>query len=83
MTSPTVRADFLVLVGGGEAQLAHGVDDAALDRLQPVAERRQSAIENNVHRIVEVRLFGECAQGLLLNTLEIQFLIVHSLFSNC
>ena len=68
---------LLVLVGGGETQLAHRVDDAALHGLQAVAERRQRAIENDVHRVVEVRLLGEGLERLLLDALEIQLLIIH------
>ena len=50
---------LLVLGAGGEAELAHRVDDAALHGLQAVAELRQRAIEDHVHRVVEVRLLGE------------------------
>ncbi len=63
---------FLVLGGGRQAQLAHRVDDAALHRLEPVAERRQRAIEDHVHRIVEVGLLGERAERALFHALEVQ-----------
>ena len=46
MTSPTVRADFLCLAPADEPELAHRVDDAALHRLQAVADERQRAIEH-------------------------------------
>ena len=75
MTSPTVRADLLVFLPGRQAELAHRVDDAALHGLQPVGERGQRAIEDHVHRIVEVRLLGEGAQRLLLHAFEIQFVL--------
>ena len=68
---------FLVLVGGGEAELAHGVDDAALHGLQPIAERRQRAVQDDVHRVVEVRLLGERAERLALYAFEVQFLVLH------
>ncbi len=68
---------FLVLVARRQGELAHRVDDAALDGLQPVAERGQRAVEDDVHRVVEVRLLGEDAKRLLLDAFEIQFLLVH------
>ncbi len=53
---------LLVLGGRGEAELAHRVDDAALHGLQPVADVRQRAVEDHVHRVLEVRALGEaCA----------------------
>ena len=58
ITSPTVRADFFGLARRGEAELAHRVDDAALHRLEPVADERQRAVEHHVHRVVEVRALG-------------------------
>ena len=75
MTSPTVRARLLVLLAGREAELAHRVDDAALHGLEPVGQRRQRAIEDHVHRIVEVRLLREGAQRLLLHAFEVQFVL--------
>src|SRR3546814_2660494 len=42
---------------GRESEFAHGIDDSPLHRLQPVADLRQRAVENDVHRVVEVRLF--------------------------
>ncbi len=68
---------FLVLVDGGEAELAHRVDDAALHRLQAVRQRGQGPVENDVHRVVEVGFLGEGAQRLLLHPFEIQFLLLH------
>ncbi|GBE09914.1 hypothetical protein BMS3Abin12_00466 [bacterium BMS3Abin12] len=50
---------LLVLGGGVEAQFRHGVDDAPLHRLEAVAHMRQGAVQDHVHRVVEVRLFGE------------------------
>ncbi len=53
---------LLVLGAGIEGQLAHGVDDAPLHRLHAVADMRQRPVEDDVHRIVEVRLLGVLAQ---------------------
>jgi len=50
---------FLVFGCGVEAQFRHGVDDAPLHGFQTVADVRQCAIENDVHGIIQVRLFGE------------------------
>src|SRR5881397_3290284 len=50
---------FLELRGRAEAQLRHRVDDASLHRLESVRDVRQRAIEDDVHRIVEVRLARE------------------------
>jgi len=66
---------FLVLLPGREAELAHRIDDAALHRLQSVGQARQRAVEDDVHRIVEVRLLGEGAQRLLLYAFEIEFVL--------
>jgi hypothetical protein len=50
---------FLVLGGGVEAQFRHGIDDAPLHGFQTVTDVRQRAVENDVHGIIQVRLFGE------------------------
>ena len=44
---------------GRQAKFGHGVNDAPLHRLQPVADMGQGPVENDVHGIVQVRLFGE------------------------
>ena len=62
-----------------QAQFAHRVDDAALHRLQPVADLRQRAIENDVHRIVEVGLLGVFLERLLFDAFEIQRNVLHGL----
>jgi hypothetical protein len=61
---------FLGFGRGVEAQLAHGVDDAALHRLQPVAEEGQGTIEHHVHRIVEVGALGVLVQRDLFEAVE-------------
>ena len=53
---------FLRLGAGGQAQLAHCVDDATLHRLEAVGDVRQCAIEHDVHRVVQIRLLGEHPQ---------------------
>ncbi|MCY1507074.1 hypothetical protein D9M68_413400 [compost metagenome] len=63
---------FLVLGVGIQAQLAHGVDDAPLHRLQAVADMRQGAVHDHVHGVVEVGLFGEVGQGAALNAFQAQ-----------
>ncbi len=63
---------FLVFGGLPRALLAHDVHDATLHRLQAVADVRQSAVENHVHRIIEVRLLGEGAERLALDAFEVQ-----------
>ena len=68
---------FLVLRAGGESQLAHGVHDTALYRLQAIAQMRQRSIQNDVHRVVKVGAFGEGLERFLLYTFEIEFLIFH------
>ena len=49
---------FLRLGGRGQAQFAHGVDDASLYRLQSVSDEGQGAVEHHVHGVVEVGAFG-------------------------
>src|SRR5207342_2435791 len=61
---------FLRFGAGVEAELAHRIDDAALHRLEAVAEEGQGAVEHDVHRIVEVGAFGVFAQGDLFETVE-------------
>lgn len=53
---------LLVLGVGVQAQFAHGVDDAPLHRLQPVADVRQGAVHDHVHGVVQIGLFGELGQ---------------------
>ncbi len=54
---------LFVFGAGFESQLAHGVDNAALHRFQPVTDVRQGTVENHVHRIVEVGFLGVILQG--------------------
>ncbi len=49
---------FLRLGAGGQAQLAHRVDDASLHRLEAVAHEGQGAVQHHVHRIIEVGPLG-------------------------
>ena len=50
---------FLVLGAGRKAQFAHRVDDAPLHGLESVADVRQCAIEDHVHRVIQVGPLGE------------------------
>ena len=67
---------FLVLLPGGQAKLTHGIGNASLHRLQAVADLRQRAIQNDVHRIVEVGLLGIFLQRLSFDAFQIK-LILH------
>jgi hypothetical protein len=64
---------FLRFLARGQAQLAHRVDDAPLHRLQAVGDVRQGAVQDHVHRVVEVGLLREFPQRQALDALEIQF----------
>ena len=55
-TSPTIRALFLCGVLWPEAHLVHGVEDAALHRLEAVADVGQRASDDDAHGVVEVGL---------------------------
>ena len=63
---------FFVLGVSVQAQLAHGVDDAPLHRLQAVADMRQGAVHDHVHGIVEVGLLGKVGQGAPLDAVQAQ-----------
>src|SRR5690606_7483831 len=67
---------LLVLGAGIQAQLAHRVDDAALDRLQAVADVGQRPVEDDVHRVVEVGLLRERTKRDLLDGLELESVLV-------
>ena len=54
---------LLVLGGGVQAEIGHGVNDAPLHRLETVGDVRQRTVEDDVHRVVEVRLLGELGHG--------------------
>ena len=47
----------------GEAELAHGEDDAPLHGLQPIGDMRQGPVVDDVHGVVQVRPLGVGAQG--------------------
>ena len=40
-----------------QAQFAHGVDDPPLHRLQPIPHIRQRALDNDRHRVADIRIF--------------------------
>ena len=63
---------FLVLRSRGQAELRHRVDDAPLHRLQTIADMGQGAIQNHVHRVVEIGLFGELLQRTSFDLLELE-----------
>jgi hypothetical protein len=68
---------LLGLVPGRQAELAHGVDDAPLHRLEAVGDVRQGAVEDDVHRVVEVRLLGELGERQALDALEVELQLFH------
>ena len=41
-----------------QAEFAHGVHDTSLNRLQAVTDVRQGTIENDVHGVIQVGIFG-------------------------
>ena len=53
---------FLELRRRLQAQLGHGVDDTSLHWLEAVAEIRQGAVVDDIHRIVEISLLGVATQ---------------------
>jgi hypothetical protein len=61
-----------VLAGGAQAEFAHRIDDAPLHRLETVTDIRQGAVEDHVHRIIEIGLLGEGAQRQLLDRVELE-----------
>ncbi len=63
---------FLVLGVGIQAQFAHGIDDAALDRLETVTDVRQGAVHDDVHGVVQVRLLGEVGQRTAFDAIQAQ-----------
>ena len=54
------------LGGGRQPQFAHGVDNAALHRLEPIGQMRQGPVQDDVHGVVQVRLLGVLRQRLCL-----------------
>jgi hypothetical protein len=67
---------LLELGTGLQSQLAHGVDDAPLHRLQAVADVRQGAIQDDVHRVVEVGLLRILAKGDALDAVIVDTAVV-------
>ena len=63
---------LLELGPAAQAQLRHRVDDAPLNGLQAITDMRQGAIENHIHRVIEIRLLGELLQRAPFNVIEIE-----------
>ncbi len=57
---------------GVEAELQHGVEKAALDRLQPVADVRQRACGDGRQRIGEVALAERVGEADRKDALELR-----------
>ena len=51
----TITRTVLEYASGAQALVVHRVQDAALDRLQSVAHVRQGALDDDAHRVVEIR----------------------------
>ena len=62
MTSPTTRAHFLKPRRRVEPELAHGVEEAAVDRLQPVAHIGQRPVHDGGEGIGEIALLKRVPQ---------------------
>ena len=67
ITSPTTCARLLERRAGIEPQQAHGVQQAPVHRLQPVARVRQRAVHDGRQRIGEIALFQRLAQRDVLD----------------
>ena len=79
---PHGTGGLLVLGGGRQSQFRHGVDDTPLHRFKTVTDMGQGPVEDDVHGVVQIRLFGESAQGNALHPLGGgQGLIAHALSS--
>ena len=50
---------FLELGGGVQPQFGHRIDDAALNRLQAIPDKRQRPVHDDVHGVVQVGVFRE------------------------
>ncbi len=70
---------FLRFRGRRHSKIAHRIDDASLNRFQPVADVGQCAIKNHVHRVVEVRFLRKSGERDPFDPLEVQFLLFHQL----
>ena len=55
-TSPTISARLAVGLVPVAAVLVHRIEDAAMDRLQPVAHVRQGARDDHAHGVIEIAL---------------------------
>ena len=51
-----------VEAGGREAELGHGVDNAALHRFKAIADVRQGTVHDDIHGVIEIRTFCELRQ---------------------
>src|SRR5208282_200709 len=71
---------FAVGLAGGEAQLVHAVEDAAMDGLQAVAHVGQGAPDDHAHGVVEVR-FAHLDFDVYRNHYRSVFLIRHVAYS--
>ena len=47
---------LLIAAAGHQAQLVHGIENPPVDRLEPIANVRERARDNDAHRVVDERL---------------------------
>lgn len=57
---------FLEFCAGVKPQLGHGINNAALHRLETVTDVRQRTVHDHVHGVVQVRVFSKLVQGKTL-----------------
>ncbi len=50
---------FLKLGGSIQSQFGHRIDDAALNGLQAIPDKRQRPVHDDVHGVVQVGVFRE------------------------
>ena len=72
---------FLEFRAGVQPQLRHRIDNAALDRLQAIANIGKRPVHDDVHGIVQVRILGKFMQGKTLCTILRQ--VTHYDSSRC
>jgi len=58
---------LLIGLVGPQAQVVHGVENAAMHRLQPIAHVGQRARNDDAHRVIEIRRLHLCVNIDLLN----------------
>src|SRR5690606_20396143 len=60
-----------------QSQLRHGVENSTMNRLEPVADKRQRPIHDDIHGIIQIRLFAEYMDG---NGFDQMVVLLHKCF---